>query len=100
MDHATGRIDIYNQVSLGASDTIMSKELYEAKALGFGITDRCYRGDNGVYRSKSFMDNLYKRKQHMSVYGAGAHGQDDVSEQSIQTTFNFTQIMMLHQALL
>ena len=32
VDHASGYIKIYNQVSLGASDNIRSKELYELQA--------------------------------------------------------------------
>ena len=49
VDHACGLIIIYNQMSLGTSDTICSKELYELKVQEFGIMVKSYRGDNGVY---------------------------------------------------
>ena len=36
-DRASSKIDAYHQVSLGASDTIRSKELYEQKAEESGV---------------------------------------------------------------
>ena len=54
-DHASSKINVYQQVSLGASDTIRSKELYEQKAEEVGVKVLTYRGYNGVYTSKAFL---------------------------------------------
>ena len=51
VDYVSGVITIYHQVSLGASDTIRSKILYELWALQHGITIKSSRVDNGVYKS-------------------------------------------------
>ncbi len=52
VDHASGVIKIHHQVSLGASDTVRSKELHELWAAEHGVSVKSYRGDNGVYKSK------------------------------------------------
>ena len=42
VDHATGYIKIYNQVSPGASDIVCSKKLYEMHELELGIKIKRY----------------------------------------------------------
>ena len=79
VEHASGMIDIYNQVSLGTSDTLRSKEIYENKAKEFGITIKGYRGDNGVYKSKSFLDQVSNADQQLSLSRVGAHGKNVVA---------------------
>ena len=54
VDHASQYIDLYCQVSLGASDTIRSKELHEFKASEHGTQVKSYHGDNKVFKSKLF----------------------------------------------
>ena len=54
VDHASSLIPIYNQVTLGASDTIYSKKLYKLKTSEMRIKVARYRGDNGVYKSVAF----------------------------------------------
>ena len=100
VDHATGYIKVYNQVSLGGSDTVRSKELFELHAWEMGIKIQKYHGDNGVYKSKAYKDDLDKRHQEMSYSGVGAHGQNGVAERAIQTVTHSARTMMLHQALL
>jgi len=100
VDHATGHIKIYNQVTLGASDTIRSKELYELQAWEMGVKVKKYHGDNGIFKAKAFKDDLEKRRQEMSYSGVGAHGQNGVAERAIQTVVHSARTMMLHQALL
>ena len=50
-DHASGFVRIYNQVSLGAVDTVHSKYWYEHQAAEVGVQIKGYREDNGVYKS-------------------------------------------------
>ena len=100
IDHASGYIIVHHQVSLGGSDTVRSKELYEIKAAEHGIQVKSYRGDNGVYKCTAFKDDVTKRKQTLTLSGVGAHGQNGVAERSIGTVVNSARTMMLHQALL
>ena len=58
VDHASGVIKIYHQVSLGASDTVRSKEVHELWALEYGINVKTYRGNNGEYKSALFKEDL------------------------------------------
>ncbi len=44
-DHVSSKIDVFHQVSLGASDTIMSKKLYEQQAAEMDINILTYKGD-------------------------------------------------------
>ena len=65
-----------------------------------GISILKYKGNNGVYKSKEFNDDLATRHQTMSYSGVGAHGQNGVAERGIPTVVNSARTMMLHQALL
>ena len=60
VDHALGYVLVFNQVYLGAADTICSKESYKYQAVKVGITLKQYHGDNGVCTSKLFTENLDK----------------------------------------
>ena len=61
---------------------------------------KCYRGDNGVYKTKMFKEDLALRHQKMSYSGVGTHGKNGVAERVIQTVVTSARIIMLHQALL
>ena len=45
-DHASSKIDVFHQVSLGTSDTIRSKNEYEHQVAEMGVRIVPYRGDN------------------------------------------------------
>ena len=96
VDHGSSKIDIFHQVSLGTSDTIRSKELYEQAAAESGVQIKHYRGDNGVYRSSAFKKNIQKRQQNITFFGVGLHGKNGVAERIIQTMVNSARTMMLH----
>ena len=99
-DHASSKIEMYHQVSLGATDTVRSKNLYEQEAAEVGVKISSYKGDNGVYKSKEFREDLLARQQTMAYLGVGVHGQNGVAERGISTVVNSARTMMLHQALL
>ena len=100
VEHASGVIKTNHQVSLGASDTIRSKELHELWAVEHGVSIKSYRGDNGVYKSKLFKEDLEERQQKISYSGVGAHGQNRVPERAIQTVVASACTMILNQGLL
>ena len=49
VDHASVNVSVFNQVSLGSSGTVLSKEIYRGQAADMGILIKKYHGDNGVY---------------------------------------------------
>ena len=100
MDHASGLIRVYNQESLGVSDTLRSKYSFELEGEATNHTIRHYHGDNGVYKSKEFREDLATRYQVMTYSEVGVYGQNGVVERAIQTVVNSARTMMLHQALL
>lgn len=63
VDHRSGRIMNYNQVGLGAIDTIYSKEPFELEADGMGVTVYSCHADNMIYKSRKFQKDLDKRHQ-------------------------------------
>jgi len=48
-DAALRLIQVYHQVSLGGSDTVCSKNLFEPEAIHCGIQMQNYHSDNGVF---------------------------------------------------
>ncbi|MGH3053715.1 MAG: hypothetical protein ACRDL7_01895, partial [Gaiellaceae bacterium] len=98
-DHASGLIDVRNQVTLGASDTLRSKLMFERMASSHGVHVRNYRGDNGVFTSRDFRRQLEIQKQGLTLSGVGAHHQNGVAERAIKTVTTHARIMMLHAAL-
>ena len=98
VDHASARISIVNQVSLGSIYTIRSKGLYELEASEAGVKIHTYRGDNKIYKSTAFQNELKGKHQKVIFSGVGAHGQHGLAGRSIGTAVNFARTMMLHQA--
>ena len=56
-NHASFKIDVFYQVSLGSSDTIRSKGIYEQRTDDMGVNILAYRGNNIIYKSKEFKDD-------------------------------------------
>ena len=100
IDHTTSKVDIHYRVSVGASDAVQYKELYEQEAMECGGLIQSYRGNNSAFKTKTFKDDIRKRKQLITLSGVGTHGQNGVVERAIQKTVNSARTMMLHQALL
>ena len=65
-DYVSEYVRVFNQVSLGAADTIIGKESYKYQATEVGVTVKQYHGDNGVCKSKCSTVNLDKRHQTMT----------------------------------
>ena len=75
MDHASGLVFVENQVSLMAGDTIRAKRNFENFARTCGVNIEQYRGDNGVFKAKDFVDECEIRSQKIDFSGVGAHHQ-------------------------
>jgi hypothetical protein len=99
VDEASGFIYVQHQVSLGASETIRGKHLFEREAGTCGEVIRGYHGNNRVYKMREFRKDLEEQKQLIQFSGVGAHHQNEVAEQAIRTISESARAMMLHVAI-
>jgi transposase InsO family protein len=99
VDHATGMISVYHQLSLGAADTIKSKLHFERNAFEDGVVIQAYHTDNGIFSSKEFLEQLVSKGQNIRFSGSGAAHQNGVAESGIRTMVGMARTMMLHAAL-
>ena len=65
-----------------------------------GIKIATYRGNNGVYKSVAFQQELKRCHQNMSFSGVDTHEQSTVTELVIQKVTYSARTMMLHRGLL
>ncbi len=98
VDHASGKIFNFPQLSTTAADTIRSKHLLERLALDDGIRIKHYHSDNGVFNSAAFKDDCITSSQHISFSSVGAHHQNGVAERNIKTISQWARANMLHAA--
>ena len=99
VDLSSGYMEVHPQVSLRATDTVITKKRFEHNLNNFGHSVEMYLGDNGVYRSKEFRDDLKARGQTMEFCGVGAHHQNGVAERAIRTVSESARTMMIHAAI-
>jgi len=85
-----------HQVSLNAGETIMAKWKFECIAALYGVSIQSYHGDNGVFKSAEFQEEVTLHEQTMSFNGTGAHHQNGIAERAIQQTTLWARAMLLH----
>jgi hypothetical protein len=83
VDHATGHVFIYNQVSARADETLIGKNNYERLALDSGVSVQTYHADNGIFATKAFRAHCDYKGQELEFSGVGAHHQNGVAERVI-----------------
>ena len=99
VDNATGFTFVQMQQSLNVEETLKAKHAFEREAFSVGIRVRSYRGDNGVFRSFEFIEDLHDRGQDIDYAGVGGHHQNGVAENAIRTISNSARTMLLHSAI-
>jgi len=82
--------------SLNAGETIMAKRKFECIAALYGVSIQSYHGDNVVFKSAEFKEELTLHQQTMSFSGTGAHHQNGIAECAIQQTTLWARAMLLH----
>jgi transposase InsO family protein len=97
---ASGFVAVDTQVSLGAAETLQSKAKFEREAYRSGINILSYRADNGIYRSKEFMDDCKLKNQPIDFSGVGAHHHNGVAERAIRTITTCARAMITLRRLL
>ncbi len=99
-DSALGLIWVENQVSLGASETIMGKErfeqwLYDTAYVGV----KHFHGDNGIFASEQYHQECDEKGQTQSFSGVGAQHQNAKAKRAIQTVMYMARTFMVHASL-
>lgn len=99
VDHASGYIHLRNQQSLRVGDTLKSKHSFEHFSKAHGIKIQSYHADNVPFAAPEFVADLELKQQHITYSGTGAHHQNGVAEQAIQTVTRWARAMLLHAVL-
>ena len=99
VDHATSYMFVENQVSLNAAETIRGKHKFEREMRIFGNKVHLYRGDNGIFQSREYKEDLKQLNQQMVYSGVGAHHQNGVAERAIRTVSDAARAMLIHSAI-
>ena len=100
VDVATGMVFAYHQTSLRASETIKSKRKIERSAKLDGHHNvQGWHSDNGVFKSKEFMEDVEARGQKIDFSGVGAKHQNGKAERAVRTVTEKARAMMQHSAM-
>ena len=95
-NHASAKIMVCHQVLLAASDAIESLFLAMCEAMEHGVELKRFHMDNGIFKSKAFVEALKDNYQMITKLGIGAHHQNGVAERATGTVQAMTQAMLLH----
>ncbi len=85
VDHATGKIFNFCQISNDATETVVSKCKLEHMESSEGIKNKKYHTDNSMFASEEFQSNCGRKGQKLDFSGVGAQHQNCVAECSITT---------------
>jgi hypothetical protein len=99
VDHATGHVFIYKQVSARTGETLIDKKKYERLTLDSGVSVQNYHADNGIFATKAFRSHCDYKGQELEFSGVGAQHQNGVAERAIQTVSSLALTMLLHMSL-
>ncbi len=99
-DAASRLIWVENQVSLGASETIMGKERFEKWLYNFACIEvKHFYGNNGIFSSEEYRLECYEKKQSQSFLGVGVQHQISKAERAIQTIMYMARTFLVHSSL-
>ena len=73
VDHASGKIFNFSQMSTTAAETVRSKLYLEAMAHHEDFCIKAYHSDNGIFASKTFKSDCDRQQQTYTFSGVGAH---------------------------
>ena len=99
VDHMSRFIHAEHQLSLRTRDTILGKRNFERSIRTMGVRAQAYHGDNGVFNSTEFQQELELSGQTMTFSGVGAHHQNGIAERAIQIVVEIARSMMQHASL-
>ena len=74
---------VCHRALLAASDTIKSLFSVMCEAMEYGVELKRFHTDNGIFKSKAFVEALKDNYQMITKSGVGAHHQNGVAERAI-----------------
>lgn len=77
-----------------------SKGMYEQDAAESDVEIMKYRGNNGVYGTKAFKDNLMRRHHIIILSCVNNHSKSKVNKWGMPTVIKSTRLVTLYEALL
>jgi hypothetical protein len=99
-DAASGLIWVENQVSLGASETIMGKEHFEQWLYNIACIEvKHFHGNNGIFSSEEYRLECFKKKQSQSFSSVGVQHQKSKAKRAIQTIMYMARTFLVHLSL-
>ena len=99
VDHASGKIFNFCQLSTSASEMVDSKHKLETLAAEEGFDIKAYHSNNGTFASTEFTDDCQCLQQKFSFSGVRAHHQNGIAKHDIQIVVKWAHASMLHVAL-
>ena len=99
VDHAKRYIHIEHLINFTTNETILAKQHFEKHMFDMGITIQAYQSDNGIFAACGFLDEIKCRLQNIRFSGVGAHHQNGIAEQAIQTILTKSHTIMIHAVL-
>lgn len=99
VDHASGKIFNYNQISLRTGETLVGKRILEQEADKIGFKVKGFLANNGVFTSDEFRNDMQRKQQTINFSGVGAHHQNGIAERNIKTISYFARSQLIHAAL-
>ena len=85
VDHAMDFIYDHPIRSVSSKETLDAKHAYERVAKAHGVMVRRYHADNLRFNDNRFRGDCVKAEQTMTFSGVGAHHQNGVIEQKIES---------------
>jgi hypothetical protein len=83
-------------VSLTTGETLQSKKIFEQLAKTSRVQIKSYRANKVPFGNNDFHENVQRNGQTIDFSGVGAHHQNGVAKQAIQTITSWARTMMLH----
>ena len=96
VDHATDKCFCHLQESTDAEETVKGKHVFERQCIEHNVHVQHYHCDNGIFRSKLFVDDCQQSGQSLSFCGVNAHHQNGIAERAIRTITVAARTMLLH----
>ena len=87
---------VYMMRSISTNETMAAKAAFEQKSKEYGVKILNYQADNNRFADKAFKLNCEKQKQGLTFCGVGAHHQNGIAEQMIQTLTSAARAMLVH----
>ena len=99
VNHMTGMIYNYHQVTFSAEETVQAKQAYERELEQHDRKVKHYHADNGVFDSMEFRESVDILNQKITFSGVGAHHQNGKVERAIQMVVEKARTVMLHASM-